>query len=147
MTLGTVSAPSRLVRRRHTAMWLPLAVGLAVGVALWSAGERGGAARSSAPPALNVCAYPAEPAPPPAPRTDAWAGLERCLHQDAYALAAHVTVADVSRWVLVEGDRIWFHEDRWWFPLSGEGDPQVPSGAYVGVPLDVSAPCAGAIIN
>ncbi|HUQ01578.1 MAG TPA: hypothetical protein VM261_03745 [Kofleriaceae bacterium] len=157
MTFGTVSAPSHLVRRRHAAIFLPLAVGLVVGVVLWRAGEQRRTARSPGPgPADNVCVYPPEPVAqarvtlpdPPAPAA-AWGGLERCLREDPFASASRppVTVADVRRWVEVEHDPVWFHENQWWFPLSGEGDPQMPSGLYVAVPLEASAPCGGAIIN
>jgi len=154
MTFGHVSAPSFLASRRRLALLIPLAVGLVVGAALWFAGER---KRTQPPPTVveveNTCVYELPPEPPRPPKlvppSDAWSQLERCLREDPYASQARppVTVADVRRWVEVEHDPVWFDTGRWWFPLSGEGDPQMPSGLYVSVPLEASAPCGGAIVN
>lgn len=157
MTLGPVATPVRAITRRRLAILLPLAVGLVVGGILWRAGDHGPAAP---PPELavveQVCAYPPAPAltPQPAvekpmPSPDAWAGLERCIAEvtagSSYRPA--VTVADVRRWVEVEGDPVWSEGGVWWFPLSGEGIPAMPSGFYVGVPPSAELACVAAIMN
>jgi hypothetical protein len=151
MTFAHVVAPARASLRRRLAILLPLVVGAVVGAVLWRAGAHG--RTPPPPPGPNVCVYPAEPTIPPRPEPPApsprWDGLERCLREDPFASAARppVTVADVRRWVEVEHDPVWLSEGYWWFPLSGEGDPQMPSGLYVAVPLEASAPCRGAIVN
>jgi hypothetical protein len=151
MTFGHVTAPHpRLAARRRLALVLPVVLGIAVAAVLWRAGERHGTPHSPPPPTSPVVIeepVPAlEPAPPPPPAPD-WQGLERCLREDAYARERGITVAAVRRWVEVEHDPVWLDRGVWWFPLSGEGDAQMPSGLYVGVPLAATAPCAGAIMN
>lgn len=156
MTLGNVSAPSWLASRRRLAMLVPLALGLVVGAVLWFAAARN---RTPQPPAVveveHSCTYdiPPDPVPPPpplAPPRDAWSQLERCLREGPFSMEKGlriVTVADVRHWVEVEHDPVWFEGGKWWLPLSGEGDPQMPSGLYLAVPLEASAPCGGAIVN
>lgn len=161
MTFGHVTAPVRLASRRRLAIFIPLGVGLVVGAALWFAGERT-RTRTPPPPAVVVeqpaCTFIPSPEPPPPPPPeppkpvpggDAWSALETCLRQDPFASSSRppVTVAHVRHWVEVEHDPVWFEKGQWWFPLSGEGDPQMPSGLYVAVPLEASAPCSGAIVN
>ncbi|MBZ0235700.1 MAG: hypothetical protein K8M05_25455 [Deltaproteobacteria bacterium] len=154
MTSGHVPLPVRAVTRRRLAILLPLAVGLVVGAILWRAGDR----RCPAPPPGPTVIehhYAYEPAPPPPPppmpSADAWAGLERCLREDPHlaSLRPPITVADVRHWVEVEHDPTWVEGGVWWLPMSGEGERQMPSGYYVGVPpaATATAPCGGAIIN
>ncbi len=153
MTLGQVVAPSCLPRRR-LALLAPALVGLFVGIAFWRAEQP--RSHGAGPERLAVCrervATPApEPLPPelpPSPRATMWPALERCLAEqiDTGAGRPRVTVADVRRWVEVERDPMWLEGNVWWVPMSGEGEPQMPSGYYVGVPMDDS-PCRGAIMN
>jgi hypothetical protein len=42
---------------------------------------------------------------------------------------------------------VWLEDGVWWLPLSGEGDPQMPSGIYIGVPTDETSRCRGSIVN
>ena len=146
MTFGHVTAPHpRLAARRRLAFLLPLVIGLVVGAVLWRAGERPRTPHPAPPPPGPVVVETVvEPLPPPAPD---WAGLERCLREDEYARERGITVDDVRRWVEVEHDPVWLDRGLWWFPLSGEGDAQMPSGLYVGVPRSATTPCAGAIMN
>ena len=84
----------------------------------------------------------------PQPREhEAWDLLERCLraHPEGPPHRAAITPAEIRAW-MAEGDPAWFDRDAWWFPLSGEGDRDMPSGYYIIVPLDGSA-CGGAIVN
>jgi hypothetical protein len=152
MTFGHVTAPHpRLAARRRLAFLVPIVLGIVVAAVLWRAGERHSTPQSPVTlsertrvegpePVVETTVEPAPPAPD-------WQGLERCLRQDVYARERGITVADVRRWVEVEHDPVWLDRGLWWFPLSGEGDPQMPSGLYVGVPLADTAPCAGAIMN
>jgi hypothetical protein len=149
MTLGQVVAPAGLSRRR-LALLVPAVVGLLVGIAFWRA-ERPRPRAAGSPP-LYTCrepvATPSPPEPPPSPRATMWPALERCLAEQADTGAGRprVTVADVRRWVEVEHDPMWLEGNVWWVPMSGEGEAQMPSGYYVGVPMDDS-PCRGAIMN
>lgn len=129
-------------------MFLPLALGLVVGAVLWRADERRRTPQVPGPTVVeHVCTY--EPAPEPTRQELPWDGLERCLREAPFASATWQppTVADVRRWVEVEHDPVWNENGTWWFPLSGEGDPQMPSGLYVGVPPDGTRPCPGSIVN
>jgi hypothetical protein len=148
MTFGHVTAPHpRLAARRRLAFLIPVVLGIAVGAVLWRAGERHGTPQSDALPPGPVVVDSVETVVEPPPPAPDWQGLERCLREDAYARERGTTVADVRRWVEVEHDPVWLDGGLWWFPLSGEGDRQMPSGLYVGVPLAETAPCAGAIMN
>jgi hypothetical protein len=113
----------------------------------------------------SVCAAEPEPPPPPAPRpaptVDGYRDLAACLQrrndqadQGAVIRGGHVTVDQVRTWVEIDGDPAWPESDgagsRWWFPLSGEGEPDYPSGAYVIVGHDAPSGlliCGGAIVN
>jgi hypothetical protein len=82
----------------------------------------------------------------PLPEPDVWRLLDACLRSPTRWWTATVTVEDVRRYVEVEHDPVWLEANAWWLPLSGEGDPDYPSGLYISVPLDGSA-CGGAIVN
>lgn len=144
MSLGTpaVPAPSRIRRR-----WLVLVAVVAAAVAALAV-EGGREDAAAPPPPPPVCVMEAEPAPapPPArpvPGAEAWADLERCLAKQRVGpgYPPRVTLAQVRGWV-AEGDPVWLAEGDWWFPMSGEGEAQMPSGYYLAAPS-----CGGAIVN
>jgi len=160
MTFGHVVDSPRLQARRRLALLIPLLVGLVVGVVFWRAGER---RRRAHPPAATAvvreCTFvpppvvvdPEPPPPPPEPvlrPTFAhWMALDRCLREEPVGPPHRpaITREDVAGWIS-EGDRFWYDSGLWWFPMSGEGDAQMPSGYYLGVPDDGSR-CHGAIMN
>lgn len=92
------------------------------------------------------------PPPKPTPTADSYAALAACLkiwHADNRTGSigpsmreADVTVEKVRHWVEVDGDPAWFDGGTWWFPLSGEGSAEMPSGVYGIVPG-----CGMAIVN
>jgi hypothetical protein len=82
----------------------------------------------------------------PMPGAEIWPLLEQCLKARGRWWGADITVDQVRHWVLVERDPVWRENGAWWLPLSGEGDPQMPSGIYISVPVD-GTPCGGAIVN
>lgn len=158
MTFGHVVASPRLAARRRLAILLPLVVGLVVAAVFWQAGERRRTPQEPPPdPSIGdgVCTFipPPEPRPenPPKPTAipEVWTALERCLRENPFGsnYREPPTVADVRRWVEVERDPVWLEDGIWWLPLSGEGNPQMPSGIYIGVPLDETARCRGSIVN
>lgn len=153
MSWSFVAAVRPRVRR---ILWVAVA-----GLAVWAIVV---AQRAPARPPLGqtdyVCQYPAQPPgpepeplpPPPArpiPADSDYDGLARCLEAlradetlGPSLREADVTVAKVRYWVEVEGDPAWQESAGWAFPLSDEGDSQMPSGLYVSVPS-----CGAMIVN
>lgn len=153
MPLGTVVAPARLARHRRWLLVLA-AVAAAGGALGWRALQPRPEPAPEPPVLCSIRPYePPAPEPPeqpePSPGPAAWTALERCLAEGVNFGSpnmAPVTVAQIRGWI-AEGDPVWFEQDRWWLPLSGEGQRDMPSGLYISVPLDETAPCGGAIIN
>ena len=89
------------------------------------------------------------PAAEPMPANDDYGKLAACLEKwnaNRQVGMKAVTVDDVRYWVEVEHDPVWLEKSAWWFPLSGEGEMNYPSGLYISVPIDGGA-CGGAIVN
>jgi hypothetical protein len=107
-----------------------------------------------------------EPLPPPPPPPAPYDLIDACLRFlrttdgpgaiGPYLRDEQVTIATIRRWIEVDGDPAWREDDShfgavFWFPLSGEGDAQMPSGLYGGVvlgdPLRFPGRCPLAIMN
>jgi hypothetical protein len=90
--------------------------------------------------------YQADHSPKPAP--DIYAKLEKCLQElkPLWGTDITVTVDEIRYWVEIERDPMWLENGSWWLPLSGEGQPDFPSGIYISVPIHGGA-CGGAIVN
>jgi len=100
-------------------------------------------------PQTVVCAATPTEWAKPMPASDDYDRLAACLEKWNATRAVGwqaVTVADVRQWVEIEHDPVWLENGSWWFPMSGEGDEQSPSGLYISVPL-AGTQCGGAIIN
>lgn len=140
---------------------LAIAIAVIAGVAAWCilharapvTAKRAPAveATTEPPPIIERCEQSTAPARP-TPGPDVWNLLAECLKQPAAERwPTGVTVDDVRRVVLVEHDPAWFDpalgsRGGWYLPMSGEGEPDFPSGFYIGVPLDGSS-CTGMLAN
>jgi hypothetical protein len=148
MTLGPPVSPVPSLRYR----WLlvPLIVGAVVGTAMFVAARP--AAALKVMPEPYVCVMPEAPhePPPPEPKaqpgTAAWDLLARCLATHRFSPPSRPPSLEEIRGFVRNGDPVWLYENAWNFPLSDEGDAQMPSGWYVVVPLDGS-PCGESIVN
>lgn len=135
--------------RARSLLWIAVAAGL-LGALLTALVARPSPVHVTVVTQPSACApAPSEVAPappaPPTPGPEVYAALADCLRNWP---ETHVTVDDIRRFVEVEHDPTWREEPgTWWLPLSGEGQPDYPSGLYAAITPAGPSVCQYAIVN